>query len=429
MAQLFFPRPSGADQYPQALSAALQPGTRIFDPDHAMASDAEVYEKLERDAVIADAISKRKHFVAGRDWSVDAGGPTDADKTLARVVEDILLDLEGFAQARLILAKAVFLGSAYAAIYGDRYPSVAGGIGAAWWRPTALVDIDKRRFRRVMGPQPQDGSVPEIGLELYSVAHRAWEPVEHPEHYVKHVYNSEESTLGHGRGLVSALYFYAKCKTKTLGEGMNAVERWAQGLLTIGIDSEAAPATGTMADVVTDYLNKFEKMRARNIMVHDKRDEILHHDGPGQGWQLCTEMLAYLDSAIRCLCLGSNLPTAATTSGSLAMAQVQENTTEALIQFDRLLLAETINRDLIGAILRYNGPQIRAAGLAGAHPPKFSIREDKQENTQVNAAVAAQALAAGIPLRRDEVYARIGYTAPGPEDDVIVPTPPPARTF
>jgi phage gp29-like protein len=132
-------------------------------------------------------------------------------------------------------------------------------------------------------------------------------------------------------------------------------------------------------------------------------------------------MLAYLDSAIRCLALGSNLPTAATTGGSLALAQVQENTTEALIAFDRLLLAETINRDLIGAILRYNAPQIRAAGLGSARAPKFTIRAEKQENPGINAPVAAAALGAGIPLRKDEVYAKLGYTVPGPADDVIAP--------
>jgi len=136
----------GADQaywaYVQHLTAALKFRDHVYDPSHALASDADVYRKVMRAPIAAHAIRFRRHLAAGHRAVVEPATDSDDDKAAAEIVEELLGDLLGFTDARVRLADAIFRGSAYALICGERRMRSVGDDGPvlAWWAPTALVD-------------------------------------------------------------------------------------------------------------------------------------------------------------------------------------------------------------------------------------------------------------------------------------------------
>jgi phage gp29-like protein len=422
MVQLI-PRGAQSDRYPHELSAAFRDGMRLYDPDFALTQDEEIYEKVETDAVIAHAMQQRRHLVAGPEWQIVPGGTDPASKALASVVEDIVLKSSrvGIASARFNLAKAVFCGSTYAAMYGRRRLFGAGGlVPQNWWVPTEIKDIDKRRVRSmIVDGHPQE--------EIWDVPSMSWKPVENPRWLIRHVYNDDESSLGRGKGLLKAIYYYFRAKAVILARGLDGAEHWAHGKAFWGIDHAAALSSGqTMEQVYRQYLDAYDKMRSKHVMIHNAADKFTHVDGPGQGHQIVIDLLGYLDSGIRIVVLGANLPTEATEGGSYALGKVQENSTDALIRYDTSLLDDTMTRDLLGLVLDLNRPQIVAAGLAGAEMPRFVTVREKASDPLQTSQVIQNALGAGIPLRRDEVYERLGFSIPGPDDEIVEPRSPAA---
>ena len=72
-----------------------------------------------------------------------------------------------------------------------------------------------------------------------------------------------------------------------------------------------------------------------------------------------------------------------------------------------------LTRDLVGALWRMNRQQFSAIGCAMAKPPKFVTVQDKREDPRMAVEVIDKALGAGIPLKKDEVYERIGFGPAG----------------
>ena len=426
MASLF---PSGSatayQRYAQELSNAIKYRDWIYDPDYALANDAAVYEKIMRDPVTAHAIRYRKHLVAGAEWRIEPASDDDADKRAAEIVEEAVKKIENFTDARIRLASSIFLGSSYAAIQGERYLKRLAGSGARlWWCPKALIDKDRRRFRRVY-----DRALARRRWEMWSVDREQWEPLAHPEWFVRSVYDDTEASLSYGRGLLNTVYQYQAAKSRTLQDASAASERFGQGFLKAAVDNMRGPdgrptagQDGSGSNVATAWARELNKHRARNILVHDARDKVELLTGFTDGWKLLESLRDYYDTAITTAILGANIPTSANAGGSYALALIQENSTEALVQADRLRLSDEITRDLVGAFWRYNRLQLEEEGLGKARKPVFRIVNQKREDPAAASQVIAALLGAGVELRADEVYRKCGFTQPLPEDAVIKPS-------
>jgi hypothetical protein len=412
------------DRYSRDLSqAARGRGSWVHDPSFALGTDDMVYEKVRRDAVAAQLMTFRKHLVSGRGVILTPGGEDDASKQAAAIVEQILDQVGMFGEGRFNLAEAIFRGSAFAFIEGaDEELQLEGQPPMSWWVPRKLKDVDRRRVRLRPVPDPEDPREVCLRWFLWSVSREQWEELEHPEWFVKHFYQKTEDTLNYGRGLLDAMHYYQQSKVRVLQEGLSAAERFGQGFIKAAVDSlRSGSSDETNDQIAKEYLSQIERHRARHAFVHAKEDEVSVLGGFGEGWQLIKELLSYLDNSLRTLVLGSNLPTAATGGGSFALAEIQENSTEALVQFDRDLMGETLTRDLVGLVWSLNVRNLRALGLGGARMPTLKVRQEKREDPQINAAVIQAALAAGVPLLREEVYDKLGFTLPQEGDELIEP--------
>lgn len=406
--------------YPVALSSCYQNGAwQIWDPDFALFMDPDAFEKMERDLVVSHGMLMRTVKVAGREWSLVPGGSEAEDKHLASVFEALIREnLSAFGEARRLLAKAVFYSETYAFMAGSRKPrAVAGLPPMIWWACEKLEPIDKRMFRtRVEGE--------EVITEHFNIRlaknFGEWERIEHPEWLIRQTYDQSEISLGRGQGLLGKVYNYWRAKALILMAMSQACDRFGKGIYDYELNAEAANAAGLkMSDAVAAGIDVIKKLRDGGVFAHDDRDKIKLLEGSATGWQMIMQALDYLDGKITIFLLGSHLPTAATTGGSLALGQVQAEEGEDYIAHDRDSQAEAIDRDLIGLMMRLNAPQIAAAGLGSAKKPRFVLVSKKALDPEKEAQIAATALAAGIDLPKAELYDRLGYSMPGPDEEVV----------
>lgn len=410
------------DLYARALSARYQPGVRVYDPSFALLQDANIYEKIKRDAKIFAALHQRKQKIVGRSWSVQPSGDTDLHKLAAKVTEAQLKRIRKFTSGLLALADAAFRGSTFAFISGTRQLVDLEESGPKnWWIPNGLQDIDRRRFTQRTKSDLENGKL-AVQWEFYSLRSFDWRVVEHPEWFIKHIYDDSEAYLGHGRGLVEPLFYYHWAKTLALSEGLAGLERWAQGMIIAKIDSAMdASDKDPNTTIAEAWSNELQKHRARHILVVDKNDEVTTVNMSGQGHQMVISFLEYLDNAMIQLILGALRPMGEGEGGARAQSETEADTVNDVINFDRELLSETITNDVIGLLWDRNRSNLISLGISDMHKPKFMIGQDKTPDPEKAIAIITGALQAQIPLLKLEVYERIGYTPPFDDDEVIAP--------
>jgi hypothetical protein len=407
--------------YVRALSSAYRAGTQLHDPSMWLLRDPEAEEKMFRDADIRHAVGYRRHLISGRGWSVapkQEGSPRAAMST--HVATELLKNIKHFTQARMNLARAFFSGARFARIHGTwKTLTIGDGRARKWWVPIRLEDMDKRMYRQVM--DSTDGQDLAGHWERWNLGKQEFVPETRKDvrHTIRHIYQDDQAALGHGSALREAVGWWWYAKTHVFQESLQAVERFAQGILAAKIDGARDAATGAPNEqLIADWVAMLEDMRSRHVMVFDKSDEVEIISGNAEGYQLLESIRAELRNTIYTLIMGANLTTAAAEGGSYALAEVQENSTEALVQFDRETLQETLSDDLLGCVWFNNWANLVELGIE-MERPNFSIDQEKMTNPLERAQVAEIANRMGIDLGLEDVMDQIGFQVPDSGEAII----------
>ena len=420
MTQELRSRNQASQLYVRALSAAWRNNIELHDPSLWLLKEPEMEEKMLRDADIAHAVGFRRHLIAGRQWNVvpQVEGSKRAAMAVG-VATHLLEQVEHFTQARLNLARAFFSGARFARIHGKvKTLTLGDGKARKWWVPTRLEDLDKRMFR--ITPSNQDGQK-MVQWKQWDMMRDDWRPltIEETALTIRHVYQDDQASLGHGRGLREALAWWWWAKEHVFRESLQAVERFAQGILTAKVDGIRDAETGMPnSELINSWRDVLEDLRSRHVLVHDSADSIETVSGSSEGWQMLSTMRGELRSTIFTLVLGANLTTAASDGGSYALAEIQENSTEALIQYDRETLEETLTKSLLGAIWWKNHANIVELGLLN-EKPRFSITQEKRQDPQERMQVAQALNSMGVELSLEDVLEQSGFKKPQPGETVI----------
>jgi hypothetical protein len=427
-------RPNMASSiYTNTLSAAYQKWFYITDPDIATQNDPLAWEKVRRDASIAHAIQRRRHAAAGLDWQILPASDEPEDERCAEIMTELVTGIRRFQQARYNLAEAIFRGSSWGYIEGTRRAVRLQSDTKVrrWWTPVEIKHVDRYRFRIVRDLETSDSEI-RTHWDIFNVGEDEWRRLENPEWFIRADFENTESSLGYGRGLLNAIYYWWRAKEVVMTLGLSGIERWCNGLLQVAVDGlRVGSSDRTNDDIVDEWITQLKKNRTEHILVSDKNDEIKVHSGPSQGWQQIMDMLHYIDGSVTQLILSSLLPTGGGDgSGSFARAEVEADTSESIFQADRRALSEDIQASLIRQVWRLNQIQIRTLlaeeGLPpAAREPVFRIHQNRNRDPQIEGAVIAQALNNGIPLLRTEVYERLGFSMPaqdGSEDVIEAPS-------
>lgn len=427
MSQELRTRHQSREQWVRALSSAWRASNQLYEPSVWLQRDPDAEEKMLRDADIAHAVNYRRHLIAGRQWTIQPQEGAARPEMSVHVATQLLRHLKHFTSARFNLARAFLSGARFAQIHGThkRLP-IGDGQMRWWWVPTRLEDLDRRTFR-IVPERHEQGKVLRAHWEKWDVAQTKWCTQSEVDalYTIRHVYQDDQASLGYGRGLREAIGWCWYAKEHVFQESLQAAERFAQGILTAKIDGARDANSGMPNDeVIERWTEVLTDLRSKHVLVHDASDTIEHLQVSGEGWQLLKELREEMRTAIHTLVLGANLTTGATEGGSYALAEIQENSTEALIQFDRETLEETLSDDLLGCLWYANWANLVELGVA-ADKPRFNIKQEKRIDPVQRAQVAQQLNQMGVPLSLDDIYEQTGFRKPEDGEPIVAPAPPP----
>jgi len=414
--------------YVRALSQAWRNRVQLYDPSVWLLRDPEAEEKMFRDADIAHAVGYRRHLIAGRQWTLTPRNETSPRADIAVAIgTELLGGIKHFTDARFNLARAFFSGARFARIHAEpRTMTIGDGKPRTWWVPTRLEDMDKRMYRIV--PE-NDGEEIKAHWERWNVAQQEFQPEDAVDaiQTIRHVYQDDQGQLGHGRALREALGWWWYAKEHVFQESLQAVERFAQGIIHAKVDGAIDAETNLPnTALIQAWQDLLEDMRSRHVLVSDRNDEVEIISGNAEGNQLLKDIREELRSTIFTLVLGANLTTSANEGGSYALAEIQENSTEALIQYDRETLEETLTDDLLGCVWWKNHPNLVELGVAD-EKPRFTITQEKRQDPKERAEVAGALHGMGVRLSLDDLYEQSGFRKPEDGEDILEGgTPPPA---
>lgn len=416
--------------YIAAMTAAYRSNLQLHDPSVWQVREPELEEMMLRDADVMHAVTHRRHLIAGRQWTLTPQDDEDpAAKLAVKVGTELLKGIKHFTGARLNLARAFFSGSRYSFIHGQpRMLTLGDGKPRTWWVPTRLEDRDKRMYR-IVPKVSDDMKSGSAHWERWNVWAGEWQTVTRPESIqtIRHVYMDDEGTLGYGRGLRESLGWWWYAKTHVFAESLQAVERFAQGILHAKVQGIRASDTSLPNDeLITKWRDVLEDLRSRHVLVSDKDDDVEMVQMNAAGWEILSKIREELKATIYTLVLGSNLPTGASEGGSYALADVQADSTEALIQFDRETLEETLTDDLLGCVWWHNYPNLVELGVA-EQKPRFNIRQEKKLDPKERADIAAVLNGMGVALSREDVFEQTGFKIPEEGEPIIEPQAPPQQ--
>ena len=405
--------------YVRALSSAWRNNVQIYDPSVWLTRDPEVEEKMLRDADIAHAVGYRRHLIAGRSWNLTPKNDASPRRDMAvSVGTELLNNVRHFTQARLNLARAFFSGARFARIHHEpKVLKIGDGKARTWWVPTRLEDADKRMYR--IKPENDGQRIQATWRGDLAKEKGETETVDDAIHTIRHVYQDDEATLGWGRALRESLGWWWYAKEHVFSESLQAVERFAQGILSAKVDGVRDAATGLPnSELIAEWTSVLEDLRSRHVLVFDSADQVEMVRMDAQGWQMLSEIREELKSTIFTLVLGANLTTAASSGGSYALAEIQENSTEALIQYDRETLQETLTDDLLGCVWYWNHANMVELGIE-EEMPNFSITQEKRQDPQERATVAATLNQMGIDLSLDDILDQTGFSKPESGEAIV----------
>lgn len=408
--------------YIRALSAAWRNGIQLHDPSLWLLKHPELEEQMLRDADIKHAIQMRRHMVAGSEWQLQPRSPNHERAPMACMVGTELLDhLKDFTGVRLNLARAFFSGARFGRVHGEyRNLTLGDGNVRRWWVPVRVEDIDKRRYRIVPKHDPETNDI-SAHWERWNVGLADWEPetAKDAKHTIRHIYQDDEASLGHGRGLREALAWWWYAKEHVFVESLQAVERFAQGVLTAKVNGARDANTGRPNDeVMRAWQDVLEDMRSRHVLVYDEADQIEMVQSGGEGWNLLANIREELKQTITTLILGANLPTTATAGGSYALGGVQADSTAMLIDYDRETLDETLTDDLLGCIWWRNYPNLRQLGIWD-QKPRFKTVNKQNQDPKERAETAALLHNIGVDLAVEDIASQTGFRAPEPGEPIV----------
>lgn len=410
--------------YTSEMSTILRSAYRIPDPDFSLSKDPHAFDKIRRDARISAFIHYRKHMIGGKFFYFAPGDNRSA--AMVPIFERIFSRIVNLPTAIFRLADAIFMGLAIEKMIGrvesfsfspedfrgGKAPDrIKDNTEVLLWYPWKLKDIDKRRVKKEWAEANDGSGRREYFWTVYNPEDYTWRIIEDRTPYIWHEYNDEEDTFGYGRGLFEPIYYYWHAKVYLLAYAQQYLKTFGQPYLkakigsTVGMPRNFASRTQQMIRVV-------KRMLAQRILVVGDHDDVEFMKMDSSSFESLIKLIEYLDESIGLLVVGSGVFSNLSGAGSGKQKEVETDLTQTYVNYDRLLIESTINRDLVSAIFEYNQPQFAELGLSGMRPPVFKLQPQRHMDPLDEVKKMQAAVLLGLEIKQDEAYERIGFTRP-----------------
>lgn len=380
---------------------------------------------IRRDPIVMDAVRSRQIPVVQLPWHLSPIDDTDNRQVeAAKVLTQIVEDIPNFQTFKMHLAEAVFYGRyAVQNIYRWDYSRGQRRLVVADYKP---INGDKLIFRYsgqagvLVHPTMFEG---ETTWTDRGRAH--FFTPEEREQVIIHKHEPEdadfyEGDLGgaiHGVGIRSRIYWFWWLRSQILAFLMDYLERVGAGGFTIYFFEAGNPES-------MDEVKTAAEEQWRNNAILFPRYRSGETGGPGiqriepspAGAQLLESLVVeYFDNVIRRFILGQSLTSEAIGTGlGSGVADLHADTFNRIVKFDAVALQETLTKELITVLAKYNFPGIPA--------PKFTFDVDKP-NARAVLDAAQTFFEMGGQVDEDELRGIVGLAKPSPGHAVLAKMP------
>lgn len=349
-------------------------------------------EMEERDPHYASVLGTRKRKISGIEPIVEPASEDKADVALADEVREHIAEHDGFTDLVESLLDGLGKGFSVVEMHWDTT--------ANYWVPETFEQRPQRHFLfdRETGKEIRllDDSAPVDGVSL------------HPNKYLVHKPKLKSGHIARG-GLARLVAFSWMCKAYTLKDWMAFAETY--GLpLRIGRYGPSATAEDVqnlftaVANIGTD---------AAAVLPESMKIDF-QNAGTAQSEKIFENLARYLDEQISKAVLGQTMTS--DNGSSMAQAEVHDDVRHDIAHADARSVTGTLNRDLIKPFIDLNhGEQARY--------PHLAITVEEAEDTDMILKHTAKLAGVGVRIKQSEVRAKMGYSEPDENDEVIGATP------
>lgn len=307
--------------------------------------DYSIYQEVLRDDQVAACFGQRRLAVIGKEWEVDAGGTTKADKMAAEHLRE---------QLQHVGWDRVTGGMLYGVYYGY---AAAEAMWARDGQRIALSDIkvrDRRRFgfdgngalRLKTTDNPMGELLPDRKFWAFATG-------------------ADHDDEPYGLGLAHWLYWPVFFKRAGMRYWMVFLERFGQ---PTAIGKHNVNATPGERQTLLDALEAISTDTGITIPVGM---EIAFLEAARSGTADYTKLYEHMDSAIAKVTLGQTASTQGT-PGKLGNDELQGDVRTDLIKADADLVCESFNRSISRWLTEYNYPN--------ATPPRVYRKVQPEED-------------------------------------------------
>jgi phage gp29-like protein len=399
------PLVSGRGGNASEVAATLDPSRLATLVQGAKAGDIQDYltlaeEMEERDLHYRSVIGTRKLSIVGLDPTVTPADDSDAAHEMADSVKQNIIDRPEFAELVTNALDALGKGFSVNEIMWDteRTPWRPARYE---WRDPRWFDYDTVTGRKLLLREGAD----KVELPMYK--------------FVKHepLLKSGLPIRG-GFALVAAYYHLIKSFD---------VAGWAAFVEVFGYPIRVGKYGKNATKNDIDVLKRAVRNIGRDIgaVIPDAMAiEIVEGVKPGGSTDHFEKLAKWVDDQLSKGILGQTATTEGT-PGKLGNEDAQHEVRLDIMEADARQLETTLNRDLVIPFINLNfGPQEQY--------PKLRIPVPRPEDINGLMDNVSKLVPLGFPVKRSELYAKLGLTEPGDDDEVLVggsaPAEPPSNS-
>lgn len=352
-------------------------------------------EMEERDPHYLSVLGTRKRVISGITPLVKPGGDDARAKEIAEAVQTHIADHEGLPDLIEDLLDA--LGKSFSVVEND------WARDARLWTFRGFIHRDPRHFifDRETGTEirmlDEAGPIEGIPLEPFKFA----------------VHRSRiKSGLTYRGGLARVVAFAWMCKQYTLKDWIAFIETYG---LPLRLGRYGPEAT---ADDVRKLFQAVANIGTDAAAVLPDSMRIEFENGPTtSGDDLFETFARWTDEQISKAVLGQTMT--ADSGSSEAQAKVHNDVRHDIALSDARAVAATISRDIVRPFVDLN------FGVQQVYP-RLVLPIDEPEDTKAKIDSAVALAGIGVRFRASELRAKLGFSDPAPEDEVVGGMPAPA---
>jgi hypothetical protein len=380
---------------------------------------------MRRDPVVMDALRSRQIPTVQLEWHLEPEDDTDSRQVeAADGLTKIIQDIPSFQTYKMLLMEAVWYGR-YAVQNVFRWDYSTG-------KRRLIVD----NYYPINGDKLVFRYSGQVGVLIHPTFFKGdseftdrgrahFLTPEEREQLVIHKHEPEDADFYepelaggiHGVGIRGRIYWLWWLRSQITAFLMDYLERVGAGGLTFYYYEAGNP------DSLTEVKKSAEEQWRNNAILFPRYRQdpnggpgVLHIPPSPAGAQLLESLIVgYFDNVLRRYILGQSLTTEAQGTGmGSGVADLHADTFNRIVKFDAVALQETITKDLVKVLSKYNYPGVPA--------PKFAFDVDKPNAAAVLEA-ARQFYEMGGQIDEDELRSVLGLAAPQPGHAVLAKVP------